>query len=245
MSRFVLSVIALRYAGGMRVRYLNFLLAAVVLTACAPATEDGPRVVVEQLTEPVSFYPQETGATWQYLPDSALLGDPRVYQRVDGPTVLNGEVVTSWRLIGRGIDERNYRTYRPDGVFLLRTVKPGTIIDFQPAVQEFPSGASLRVGASWGGETTARVVYPDARPEHREAALDIRYRYTVVDRRTAQVPAGVFEVFVIDFQSVTVDTSGNELEELTQTIWFTPYVGEVRTENGFFLVETNFVKQVR
>ncbi|MEX2542667.1 MAG: hypothetical protein WD314_12715 [Trueperaceae bacterium] len=226
----------------MRQQYLalSILLFFGPLAACAPATGDGPRVEVEQLNEPVSFYPQETGATWQYLPDSARLDERRVYQRVDGPTVLDGEVVTGWHLIGRGIDEQHFRSYGQDGVFLLRTIKPGTIIDFRPAVQEFPAAGSLRLGASWGGETTASVVYPDARPEHREASLDIRYRYTVVDERNARVPAGEFTVFVIDFESVTVDELGRELERLSQTVWFSPHIGEVRTENGYFLIETNF-----
>lgn len=226
----------------MRKHYptLSILLLSGLLAACVPATDDGPRVVVDQLNESVSFYPQETGATWQYLPDSARLDERRVYQRVDGPTVLEGEVVTGWHLIGRGIDEQHFRRYGSDGVFLLRTIKPGTIIDFRPAVKEFPAAASLRAGASWDGETTASVVYPDARPEHREASLDIRYRYTVVDERTARVPAGEFTVFVIDFESVTVDESGKELERMSQTVWFSPHIGEVRTENGYFLIETNF-----
>jgi hypothetical protein len=224
-------------------RVLPLMLTALLLAACAPVADDGPRVTIEQLSEPVSFYPRQTGATWQYLPDGARLNETRVIQRVEGPTVLDGEVVTGWRLVGRGIDERNYRTYSPDGVFLMRTTKPGSIIDFRPAVREFPASGALRVGATWGGETTATVTYPDARPEHRQASLDIRYGYTVVDRRTTRVPAGEVTVFVIDFESVTVDEEGRVTEELTQTTWFAPHIGEVRTESGYFLVETNFELQ--
>lgn len=227
----------------MSKRFLFVLPLVLVLASCVPATEDGPRVVVEQLTEPVSFYPQETGATWQYLPDSASLSEPRLFRRIEGPTVLGGQVVVASRLVGRGIDERNFRIYQPDGVYLLRRTKPGSIIDFEPALQEFPAAGGLRVGASWGGETQANVRYPEARPEHRETSLDIRYRYTVVDKRTARTPAGQLEVFVIDFHSRTLDAEGNELEELTQTSWFAPHVGEVRTQNGYFLIETNFREQ--
>lgn len=222
-------------------RLSPLLLLTVVLAACAPATDSGPRVVVEQLTESVGFYPQQTGAVWQYLPDGANLNDMRLFRQVLGPTVLNGELVVGSRLRGRGIDEQNFRTYQSDGVFLHRTAKPGSTIDFAPAIQEFPAADEIRVGASWGGETTATVRYAEARAEHREASLDIRYRYTVVDRRSARVPAGEFTVFVIDFNSVTVDEEGNDIEELNQTAWFAPYVGEVRTESNFFLVETNFV----
>jgi hypothetical protein len=219
---------------------LPIVLSTLLLAACAPVAEDGPRVTVEQLSDPVSFYPQEVGATWQYLPDSARLNESRIFQRVDGPTILEGEVVTGWRTVGRGIDERNFRTYGPEGVFLRRTTKPGSIIDFRPPVREFPASGALRVGANWGGETTAIVTYPEARPEHRTASLDIRYGYTVVDRRTARVPAGEFTFYVIDFESVTVDSEGRTNEELSQTTWFAPYVGEIRTESGYFLVETNF-----
>lgn len=227
----------------MLVRYLPLLLLVVIVAACAPAVDDGPRVIVEQLTDPVSFYPMETGATWQYLPDTARLAEPRVVRLVQGPTVLNGRLVTGWRLIGRGIDEQNFRTYGSDGVLLWRTTKPGSIIDFDPPVREFPAQSQLEEGATWGGETTATVRYPEARAENRESSLDIRYDYTVVDRRTATVPAGEFEIYVIDFNSVTFDDQGNLLEELTQTSWFAPFVGQVRTENGYFLVETNFLEQ--
>ncbi|MEX2535745.1 MAG: hypothetical protein WD273_09115 [Trueperaceae bacterium] len=225
----------------MLVRFLPLLLLTLILAACAPSTDEGPRVTVDQLTEAVSFYPQETGAAWQYLPDSARLNEARLVRFVAGPTILAGELVTGSRLVGRGIDEENFRTYGPDGVHLVRTTKPGSIIDFSPPVQEFPAQSQLAMGASWGGETSATVRYPEARAENRETSLDIRYSYTVVDRRSARVPAGEFDIFVIDFHSVTVDDEGNQLEELTQTTWFVPYVGEVRTENGYFLVETNFI----
>lgn len=227
----------------MLVRYLPLLFIALLLAACVPAAEEGPRVIVEQLTEPVSFYPMQTGAAWQYLPDAARLDEPRLLKVIQGPTVLQGQLVTGSHLVGRGIDEQNFRTYGNDGVFLWRTTKPGSIIDFAPAVQQFPSQSQLAEGATWGGRTTATVTYPEARPESREATLDIRYEYTVVDKRSATVPAGQFEIYVIDFNSVTVDEQGTVLEELTQTSWFVPYVGEVRTENGYYLVEANFLEQ--
>ncbi|HEX7003110.1 MAG TPA: hypothetical protein VF168_02870 [Trueperaceae bacterium] len=227
----------------MLTRLLPLMFIALVLAACVPATQDGPRVIVEQLTEPVSFYPMQTGAAWQYLPDSAQLDEPRLLKVIQGPTIIEGQLMIGSRLVGRGIDEQNFRTYGNDGVFLWRTTKPGSIIDFEPAVQQFPPQSQLAEGATWGGRTTATVTYPEALPEHRTASLDIRYEYTVVDRREASVPAGEFEIYVIDFNSVTVDEEGTVLEELSQTTWFVPYVGQVRTENGYYLVETNFLEQ--
>jgi hypothetical protein len=64
---------------------------------------------------------------------------------------------------------------------------------------------------------------------------------TVVDRREVTVTAGTFEVFVLNFTSRTTDESGEVVDELTQETWFAPYLGEVRTENGFFLVDSNLL----
>ena len=69
----------------------------------------------------------------------------------------------------------------------------------------------------------------------------IEYRYTVVDRRTVSLVAGDFEVFVVNFVTRTFDDEGGVLEEFTQESWFSPYVGEVKNENGFFLIDTNFL----
>lgn len=217
-------------------------LLVLLLAACAPSA-DGPRVTVAQLTEPVGYYPQQTGATWQYLPSNALLDEARVFQRVEGPTVLDGQVWIAWRLVGRGLDVISYRQYRPDGVFLRRELRPGTEIDFDPPIREYPSEGSLRVGATWSGQTTASVVYPEARPENRSASLTLDYTYTVVDQRRVSIASGDFEVFVINFTSRTTDEFATVLEEFTQELWFAPFVGEVRTEQGFFLVESNVLAE--
>lgn len=218
----------------------SLLLLLTLLAACAPAPETR-RVEIEQLTEPVGFYPQQTGATWQYLPNNAKLDEPRVFQRVEGPTVIDGEVYVGWQLIGRGLEVQNYRQYRDDGVYLKRRTRPGAIITFDPPLKEFPAQDELRVGASWGGETKADVFYPQAKSENQHAELTVNYTFTVVDRRTVSVVAGTFEVFVIDFVSRTFGADGEIADELRQTSWFTPYLGEVLTDTGFFLVETNVV----
>ena len=225
----------------MRMRLLVMVLLAGLLAACAPSASDGPRVTVEQLAQPISFYPRETGATWQYLPDGATLDEDPLFSRVEGPIVLNGEIVTAWRLVGRGIDEQDFRRFDPTGVYLLRTNKPGSSIDFDPPIRELPAQEELRVGARWGGETSALVRFPGAhRPEDREQTFDIDYSYTVVDERYTNVPAGQFRVFVINFQSRWVDEEGDVLEELSQTSWFAPHIGQVRTVGGYYLVDANF-----
>lgn len=220
-----------------RISVLAVLL-ALLLGACAPAA-DGERVEVAELTGPVSYYPNQTGLVWEYLPDGALLSEPRLVQRVEGPTVLDGIVVTATRLAGRGLDVRSFREYRPDGVFLKREERPGTIITFDPPLKEFPAEGSLRVGSTWAGEGSAEIVFPDARPENRRELLQFRYRYTVVDRRSVTLVGGTFEVFVIDFLSRLESDDGELIEEVTQQAWFAPFVGEVRTEGGYVLVDSN------
>ncbi|UCH27432.1 MAG: hypothetical protein JSV66_07290 [Trueperaceae bacterium] len=217
-----------------------FVTLVLVLAACVPSVES-ERVAVEQLSQPISYYPHETGAVWNYLPDSARLDELPLVQRVDGPTIVDGEVWISWQLEGRGLDVRSFRQYRVEGVFLKREVRPGTEINFDPPIHEFPSSDALRVGATWAGKTTAHLFYPQASPEHQRESLMIEYRYTVVDRRTVSLVAGDFEVFVVNFVTRTFDDEGGVLEEFTQESWFSPYVGEVKNENGFFLIDTNFL----
>lgn len=253
----------------------SFLL--LLVAACAPAAQ-GPRAQVDQLTEPISYYPQETGAVWQYLPDGAALSEGRVASRIDGPTLLGGEVLTAQRLVGRGIDTTYYRSYDDDGVLLHRETRPGAYIDYDPPLREFPAPGTLAEGVVWGGTTTASVRFPQARVDYNED-WDIRYQYEVVDERVVQVPAGEFEVFQIDFHSCVIEATeeaqgeeagdddagrqtfdpelwadgpvdpcepGGEIEvieELTQSILFTPHVGEIRTENDFLLVAANFLLQ--
>lgn len=216
------------------------LAALLALAGCAP-TGDADRISVEQLRGAISYYPQEAGAIWQYLPEEARLDEPRRFSAVEGPTVLDGELWVAWRTIGLGFDTRYFRQYRPDGVYLRRKIQPGTIFDFEPPIREFPEEGALRVGLSWSGETMVRAEFPEAPPENRVVTTAVDYVYTVVDQRTVTIPAGEFEVFVIDFVTRTFGEDGEVVDELVQEVWFVPGVGEVRTENGYFLVEANFL----
>ena len=218
-------------------------LAIALLTACAPSAtgDDGPRAqAASRVTGPVQYIPTATGARWSYLPNGASLSEPLVVTTVEGPTVLDGQVRTAWRTYGRGLDTRFFREHGPDGTFLVREERPGTNIDFDPPVRELPA-APLRVGQTWSGETTATVTFPEAESGNRVRRMVIDWVTTVVDKRVVDVVAGEAEVFVLNFTSRTTDEDGNVVEELTQETWFAPYLGEVRTENGFFLVESNLI----
>ncbi len=217
---------------------LAAVLAAVtlLLAACAPTSGDSQRVGVEQLTEPISYYPNQTGATWQYLPNGARLTDPATTVQILGPTVVGGEVWVAWNARGRGLDEMSYRQVRADGVWLKRQERLGTSYDFDPPLHEYPAPDTLRVGALWSGTTNVHI---NAMEGKQTLDLKIDYSYIVVDKRLVTVPAGQIEVFVIDFTSRTTDENGATTEELTQSTWFAPHLGDVRLRSGQVLVGTN------
>jgi hypothetical protein len=225
---------------------LSCLVLIAVLSACAPGAANQRPVEVDQFAGSVSYYPHEAGATWQYLAAGEPSDAPRFVTTVQGPTVVNGDLWVVTRAVGKGLDIAWYRQYRPDGVFLLREMRPGTEINYDPPLQEMPAEGSLRVGSTWGGETTVTVYFPEAkRPEDQSLTRSFSYTYTVVDeRKSVNVPAGDFDTFVIDFVARVFDEEGNEQPcsgtgECKQTIWFTPNMGEVMTEDDYFLVETN------
>jgi hypothetical protein len=224
-----------------RTALLAVPLALLLLASCAPGGTD-KTVSVQQLSEPVSFYPHQTGARWEYLPDGAKIDDPRVVETVDGPAVLDGEVWIAWRLVGRGIDATRYRQYRDDGVFLRREIKLGTVITFDPPIREFPPQGDLRVGATWSGDTNVTVENPGSKSPEATKHLQVSYVYTVVDRRKVSLASGDFEVFVVSFTSRTLDAEANITNELTQQAWFAPFVGEVRDENANFLIASNVLQ---
>jgi hypothetical protein len=212
----------------------------IVLAACAPSTSESPRLEVFQLAEPISFYPQQTGAEWQYVRDGSTLDGLRYVERVEGPAVIEGDVWIASRLVGGGQDVRTFRQYRSDGVFLKRQTRPGATITFDPPIREYPAEGELRVGLTWRGETVAQGRFPTAMPNLREQAWTVEYVYTVVDRRQVVVNGRRFDVFVIDRTVREFDALGSVRDELSRVTWFSPNVGTVRHENGWFLVATNF-----
>lgn len=224
---------------------LAALAVLVLLSACAPSADDEARQGVEQLTDPVGYYPEQTGIRWTYLPDGAAVSEPKVQGTVEGPTILGGETWSATHLQGRGMDVRWFRQVRDDGRYLVREERPGTVITFDPPIQELPAPGRLRAGATWGGETVAALEFPEATEGNREAQREVSYRATVVDRRTVNVAAGEFDVFVIDYEWREVDESGDVVDDFVQQVWYAPYVGEVRTENGFFLLDANHLDHPR
>jgi hypothetical protein len=221
----------------MRTRALLVAVVTLVLSACAPTTASDDRVDVLQLTDPITYYPFQTGAAWEYLQQGARLTDPRTTVVVEGPTVIDNGVWIGWRLIGPAREKRSYRQVTPAGVFLHSEIRLGiTTLTYDPPIQEYPPEGVLRVGALWSGETDVTLQLHDGtEPEVRHLA----YTYTVVDRRTVTIPAGSVEVFVINLTSRLFDDDGMQVDEETYETWFAPFVGEVRLNTGHVLMRSN------
>ena len=213
------------------------IVVALFVSACTPTTQSDDRVGVLQLTDPITYYPFQTGAAWEYLQQGARLTDPRTTVVVEGPTVVDNGVWIGWRLIGPAREKRSYRQVNANGVFLHSEVRLGiTTLTYDPPIQEYPPQGSLRVGALWTGETDVTLqLYDGSEPEVRHLA----YTYTVVDRRTVTVPAGEVDVFVINLTSRLFDEDGTQVDEETYETWFSPYVGEVRLNTGHVLMRSN------
>lgn len=231
-----------KYPGFMRLLLLAGLVLLLMMVACTPVASDPDRVEVAQVRELSTYYPHQAGAEWRYLQENVALNSLPLVLRVEGPTIIGGDLWIKSRLEGQGLEVVRYRQYRPEGVFLLREERPGTQISFEPAIQQFPEEASLKVGASWKGQTVAKLFFPDAQPENQRSEVALDYLFIVVDKRSVSLPAGQFEVFVINFVSRTLDEEGNIVEEYSQELWFSPYVGEVRTEQGYFLISSNVIE---
>ena len=214
-----------------------------LVTGCLPQTEEAERVTVDQFAGSVSFYPQETGIVATYVPPGGSLESPALQQIIEGPTVLNDDIWIATSIVGVGLSGYRYRQYRPDGVYRLRETAPGVITTYDPPIREFPAEGELFVGSSWTGETTATVFFADAKPEKQTQIQTVSYTYTVVDKRTINnLPVGPVEVFVVNLVGRLFDADGAVSQEITQEVWFSPYVGEVKTREGFLLIATNTIE---
>lgn len=208
----------------------------LTLCACAPATQSN-RVKVETLFSTRSFYPHEAGLLWEYLEPGERADTPRLTKEVLGPTRIDGQVLILTRFYGRGQDTRYFERYGGDGVFLVREDKPGATFVYEPPMQTLPDQKNLKVGSSWQGSSTVNVFYPNT-PDYSEP-VTIDYNYQIIDQRQVKVADTIFPVFVISLQA-TQKTEFGDAQNVSQEIWYTPFVGEVKTKTNIFLADTNF-----
>ncbi len=218
----------------------RLLLLALPLTAalgaCAPAANPtgAPPVQASTPVNRVSFYPQETGLTWTYLPEGEAAGGVPYTLRGLGPTVFAGQSVLASGLTGRGAEQTWYRRVDASGVRLLGFRKPGVTVSLDPAWVEAPAESAWRVGLGWQGESRVTITSDDGKVQ---AQGTLRYRYDVQDRRRVSTPGGSFDVWVVTRQ-ITDDVGG--LFPQAQQLWFAPFVGDVRTPEGLLLTGRNF-----
>ena len=48
-------------------------------------------------------------------------------------------------------------------------------------------------------------------------------------------------MFVVSFESRSYGETGETQEVLRQELWFAPFIGEVKTDTGLFLLQTNLL----
>ena len=210
------------------------LLPLALLPGCAPRQAASPTPITAQTPlSSVSFYPKETGLSWSYLPEGES-GGAGYSLKALGPTVFGSVQVSAFELTGRGAQQTWYRQIGAGGQQLLGFRKPGLTVTLSPAWQEWPAENAWKVGLSWNGATTARLRSDDGSVDQSGS---VTYRYSVLDQRQVTVAGQTYLVWVINRQ--ISDTLGG-LFSPSETIWFTPYVGEVRTAEALLLTGRNF-----
>ncbi len=223
--------------GNMRPTLFLALVPALLLglSACTPKTSGpGPTVQTSTPVSTVSFYPSQAGLAWSYLPEGEPTSAMPYVLRALGPSIYANQTVQALQLTGRGADQTWYRTFSADGVKLLGLRKPGVNVRLDPPWLEYPAESAWKVGLTWQGVSNIAISGDDGKVQ---AQGTLNYSYTVQEQRQQDTPAGKFEVWVVTRQ--VSDTVGG-LFPATQQLWFTPYVGEVRTPEGLLLVGRNF-----
>lgn len=214
------------------------LLAAGLLAAglgsCAPRPTTAPTVQSSTAVTGVSFYPHEVGLSWSYLPEGEPNSAAPYTVQARGATLYGAQPVQATQLTGRGADQTWFRSYSAAGVRLHGLRKPGVNVRLEPAWLEYPAEGAWKVGLSWQGQSQVTLSGDDGKVQ---AQGTLTYSYAVQERRRVQTPAGAFDVWVVTRQ--ITDTVGG-LFPATQQLWFTPFVGEVRSPEGLLLIGRNF-----
>jgi hypothetical protein len=198
-----------------------------MLGSCVPARVTAPRLTVSVPLNQPSYYPFEAGFVWRYLELGERLDAPMIVRENLGTTALGDEVYQLARVYGRQAMTVQYYVLNEQGVFLAREDHETFVLTFEPARQLYPS--RLEVGQRWQGSSTVRLV-----KENEAATLSLVYRASIVRQQVVTVQQETFTAFVVAFE----DQYGDKL--VSGERWFVPFEGEVRSQEGHFLVERNF-----
>ena len=216
-------------------RYLFFFL--LLVTACAPSLSK-ERLNVTPITGPRDFYPSQAGLKWDYLEPGEDVDAPRFTKEVMGKTRVDGKILTVSRFYGRGYNATLFEDYTDAGVFLYREDRGENVVIYTPGYQVLPPPSDLAVGEVWGGTTTATIYSP------RDATTETTttYRYTVVDRRSlvlgSRFGGKPFDVYVISLE--TFEDVDGQTQRSNSELFYVPYVGNIKTPQALYLVDTNF-----
>ncbi|MFN3267308.1 MAG: hypothetical protein ACK41E_10785 [Deinococcales bacterium] len=211
----------------------GFLLMVV---SCAPASP--PTVGGQTTGGTVAFYPNQSGAVWQYLKDGERADSPPYQLRVEGPQSFNGRILTGMRFLGRGHDIYYYRQFDERGVQLISQGSTNFYeLVYDTPVLEYPPQKELVVGKTWSAVTLVTLT------QARQPAQRLRYTYSfrVAAKEKYKIGNTEYDAFLIlrDNRLESVDGKTEPLIE-AQRIRFVPFIGEVRTREGLVLVSYNF-----
>jgi len=221
---------------------MNKVMTAVILLAvpaCAPVATNPPRLEVGFAPKQVSYYPLEAGLLNVYLEAGERTDSPTLKRENLGRTMIDGIGYSQVRFYGRSSDELHYYLEDDEGIKLAREDKGNTVITYSPPILVFPAEA-LEVGLSWSGETDAHIASSEEQP-----SAHIEYTYTVVDERRVQITVDQVNKAEPTWVDAFVLAEEQRLSEagtaqvFQGSYWFTPYLGEVRTRSGAFLIGTN------
>jgi hypothetical protein len=207
------------------------VLGCALLVSCAPPSVV-PRASVSSVFDAPTFFPEQTGLRWSYHFPNEELSVPPVVVEVLSPTRFNGLTLVTSRVLGRGYDITKLHSVGGDGVFLHKEVRPGVTITYDPPIRELPGVGDLRVGFSWGGETTASIVFhSNAVP----SSFVLSYEYVVLQARNLVTPVGSFFAYQVNL------TGRDESRSVSHNVHFAPFVGYVINADGSILTGTNVV----
>ena len=217
---------------------LPLLVLSISLLGCVPTQEPAkpPKPPVESgvVGGKSSFYPNEAGLSWQYIKESNSADAPKYKLEILGPSLFHGKTLTAFHFVGNASDQTYFREFSSSGVkFYGFSIAQTGDVTFEPPIQEYPAANELKIGATWGGETT--VTEPNLADPSKPKSYKISYTYTVLARQQFKVAEKIYDTFRIAYEVI----SGPN-QRSTQTIHFTPSVGEVRTREGLLLLDKNF-----
>ena len=147
--------------------------------------------------------------------------------------MFGGKTLAGFSFTGRTQNYLYYREIGPGGVRLHGFTSPGVItVTYDPPLQEYPPEASLKVGATWGGQSKVTTTPVQGKPEE----VTLVYAYRVLEERDYRVGSTVYPKALL----INLEQRLSNGDTVNQAIRFLPKIGEVRTREGLALIARSF-----